>query len=123
MDSHEKYRLCAQPYAFSVQMQSCRPYRIYIYIYIYIYTYTHTLIYIYIPNPSTHAENDTRSIFKWSLKGLILMFSFSQTRCYTKVKDYSLPYYFSITGNRKLGFILFPRVLELCEMQTALSRF
>ena len=34
----------------------------------------------------------------------------------------SLPYYFPIAGGRIIGFIPFPRVLVLCEMQLAWSR-
>ena len=37
--------------------------------------------------------------------------------------DYSLPFYLSIAGGRIIGFIPFPRVLVLCEMQSASSRF
>ena len=34
----------------------------------------------------------------------------------------SLPYYLSIAGKRIVEFILFPRVLGLCELQTALFK-
>ena len=34
----------------------------------------------------------------------------------------SLPYYLPIVGGRIIGFIPFPRVLVLCEMQSVLSR-
>ena len=34
----------------------------------------------------------------------------------------SLPYYLPIAGGRIIGFIPFPRVLVLCEMQSVLSR-
>ena len=34
----------------------------------------------------------------------------------------SLPYYLPIAGGRIIGFIPFPRVLALCEMQTVWSR-
>ena len=34
----------------------------------------------------------------------------------------SLPYYLSIAGGRIIGFIPFPRVLVLCEMQSVSSR-
>ena len=35
----------------------------------------------------------------------------------------SMPYCLPIAGRRIIGFIFFPKVLVLCEMQTALSRF
>ena len=34
----------------------------------------------------------------------------------------SLPYYLPIAGGRIIGFIPFPRVLVLCEMQSVSSR-
>ena len=73
-------------------------------------------------NPSTRAGYDTRSIFKWSLTGLNSEFSFSLTSCLTKAEEPSLPYYLPIAGGRIIGFILFPRVLVLCEMQSITSR-
>ena len=60
--------------------------------------------------------------FKWSLKGLNSEFSFSKTSCLTNAVEPSLPYYLLIAGGRIIGFIPFPRVLVLCEMQSALSR-
>ena len=38
------------------------------------------------------------------------------------IKELSLPYYLSIAGGRIIVFIPLPRVLVLCEMQTALFR-
>ena len=73
-------------------------------------------------NPSSLEGYDTRSIFKRSLTGLNSEFSFSQTSCLTKAEEHSLPYYLPITGGRIIGFIPFPRVLELCEMQSVSSR-
>ena len=73
-------------------------------------------------NPSTRAGYDTRSIFKRSLTGLNSEFSFSKTSCLTKVEEPSLPYYLSIAGGRIIGFLPFPRVLVLCEMQSVSSR-
>ena len=64
----------------------------------------------------------TRSIFKWSLTGLNSEFSFSKTSSLTKAKEPSLPYYLPIAGGRIIGFIPFPRVLVLCEMQSVSSR-
>ena len=44
-------------------------------------------------------------------------FSFSKTSCLTKAEEPSLSYYLPIAGGRIIGFIPFPRVLVLCEMQ------
>ena len=60
--------------------------------------------------------------FKQSLTGFNSKFSFSQTSCFTKAEEPSLPYYLPITGGRIIGFIPFPRVLVLCEMQSVSSR-
>ena len=73
-------------------------------------------------NPSARAGYDTRSIFKRSLTGLNSEFSFSLTSCLTKAEEPSLSYYLPITGGRIIGFIPFPRVLVLCEMQSVSSR-
>ena len=59
---------------------------------------------------------------KWSLIGLNSEFSFSQTSCLAKAEEPSLPYYLRIAGGRIIGFIPFPRVLVLCEMQSVSSR-
>ena len=77
---------------------------------------------LYLPNPSALAGYDTRSIFKWSLTGLNSECSFSKTICLTKAEEPSLPYYLPIAGGRIIGFIPFPRVLALCEMQSVTSR-
>ena len=71
-------------------------------------------------NPSARAGYDTRSILKRSLTGLNSEFSFSLTSCLTKAEEPSLSYYLTI--GRIIGFIPFPRVLVLCEMQSASSR-
>ena len=73
-------------------------------------------------NLSARAGFDTRSIFKWSLTGLNSEFSFSKTSCFTKAEEPSLPYYLPIAGGRIIGFIPFPRVLVLCEMQSVSAR-
>ena len=73
-------------------------------------------------NPSARAGYDTRSVFKRSLTGLKSEFSFSKTTNSTKAEEPSLPYYLPIARGRINGFILFPRVLVLCEMQSASSR-
>ena len=73
-------------------------------------------------NPSARAGYDTRSIFKRSLTDLNSEFSFSYTSCLTKAEEPSLPYYLPIAGGRIIGFIPFPRVLVLCEMQSVRFR-
>ena len=49
-------------------------------------------------------------------------FSFSLTCYLPKAEGPSLPYYLPIAGGRIIGFIPFPRVLVLCEMQPVSSR-
>ena len=73
-------------------------------------------------DPSARAGYDTRSIFKRSLTGLNSEFSFSKTSCRTKAEEPSLPNYLPIARGRIIGFIPFPRVLVLCEMQWISSR-
>ena len=73
-------------------------------------------------NPSARAGYDTRSISKRSLTGLNSEFSFSETSCLTKAEEPTLPYYLAIAGGRIIGFIPFPRVLVLCEMQSVASK-
>ena len=46
-------------------------------------------------------------------------FSLSKTGRYTRVKEYILLYYLSIAGVKVRGFIPFPSILALCEMQAA----
>ena len=91
------------------------------------HTHTHTHIYIYIymyiiTHPSARVGYNTRSIFKRSLTGLNSEFSFSSTSCLTKAEETSLPYYLPIAGGRIIGYIPFPRVFVLCEMQSLSSR-
>ena len=59
---------------------------------------------------------------KRSLTGLNSEFSFSLTSCLNKAEEHSLSYYLPIAGRRSIGFIPFPRVLVLCEMQPVSSR-
>ena len=80
------------------------------------------IIIILFTNPSARAGYDTRSVFKRSLTGLNSEFSFSETSCLTKAEEPSLSYYLPIAGGRIIGFIPFPRVLVLCEMQSVSSR-
>ena len=49
-------------------------------------------------------------------------FSFFKTSCLTKAEELSLLYYLPIAGGRIIGFIPFPRVLVLWEMQSVSSR-
>ena len=76
----------------------------------------------YLPNPSARAGYDTRSIFKRSFTGLNSEFSFSQTSGLTKAEESRLSYNLPIAEGRIIGFIPFPRVLVLCEMQSVSSR-
>ena len=73
-------------------------------------------------NHSARAGYDTRSIFKRSLTGFNSEFAFSYTSRLTKAEESSLPYYLPIAWGRIFGFIPFPRVLVLCEMQSVRSR-
>ena len=88
---------------------------------IYKSTQVHWLPYV-CTNPSVWAGCDTRSIFKRSLTGLNSEFSFSSTSCLTKAEEPSLPYCLPIAGGRIIGFIPFPRVLVLCEIQLFSTR-
>ena len=54
--------------------------------------------------------------------GLKWEFFFSETTCHTEAKEPTMPYYLLITEERIVGFIHFPRILVLCEMQTSWSR-
>ena len=78
--------------------------------------------YMYSPPPTARAGYDTRSIFKKILTGLNSEFSFSETSCLTMAEEPSLAYYLPVAGGRIIGFIPFPRVLVLCEMQSVSSR-
>ena len=60
--------------------------------------------------------------FKRSLTSLNSEFSFFYTSCITKAEKPSLPYYLRIARGRIIGFIPFPRVLVLCEIQSGSSR-
>ena len=73
-------------------------------------------------NPSACTGYDTRSIFNRSLTGLNSEFSYSETSYLTKAEEPSLLYYLHIAGGRIIGFIPFPKVLVLCEMQSVSSR-
>ena len=94
---------------------------IYIYIYIYIYMCVCVCVCVcvcawYLPTPPLEQDMTQGQFFKRSLTGLKSEFSFS------KAQEPSLPYYLPIAGGRIIGFIGFPRVLVLCEMQPVSSR-
>ena len=74
------------------------------------------------PTPPLGQDMTQGQFFKRSLVGLNSEFSFSWTSCLTKAEEPSLTYYLPIAGGRIIGFIPFPRVLVLCEMQSVLSR-
>ena len=83
--------------------------------------YTWKKLWSYLPNLSTRAGYDTMSIFKRSLTGFNSEISFSKTSCLTKAEEPSLSYNLPIDGGRIIGFIPYPRVLVLCEMQSVSS--
>ena len=56
------------------------------------------------------------------LTGLNSDFSFSKASCLTKAEESSFPNYLPIPGGRIIGFIPFPRVLVLSEMQSVSAR-
>ena len=84
-------------------------------------TLKHTVIHIYQTLRSGRIWHNV-NFFKRSLTGLNSEFSFSKTSCFTKAEEFSLPYYLLIAGGIISGFIPFPRVLVLCEMQSVSSR-
>ena len=92
-----------------------------LHIFVYILSNCH-IEFIIFTNPSAWAGYDTSSVFKRSLTGLNSEFSFSETSCLTKAEEPSLSNYLPIAGGRIIGFIPFPRVLVLCEMQSVLAR-
>ena len=76
----------------------------YIYIYIYIYELS---------------GFSTKSNLSAVTTGLNSEISFSKTNYNTQVKESSLLYYLPIAKERIVGLITFPKVLTLCERQTA----
>ena len=94
------------------------------YFHFHTHTHTHTWAYYlhshipYLPIPSAQAGWHKVNFFKRGLTGLNSEFSFSKTSCRPKAEEPCLPYYYPITGGRIIGFIPFPRVLMLCEMQS-----
>ena len=81
-----------------------------------------SIIRVYFLTPLYEVNTTQGQFLSGGLTGLNSEFSFSLAGCHTKSKEPSLLYYLPITGGRMVGFIPFPRVLVLCEMQTALSR-
>ena len=73
-----------------------------------------------LPLPTPLHGQDVTQIFKRSLIGLNSEFSFSGIGYLNKAKEPSLPHYLPIAGRRIIN--TFPKGLELCEMQSALSR-
>ena len=83
--------------------------------------YRRMLYHIY-PAPPLGQDMTQGQFFKRSFTGSYSEFSFSETSCLTKAEELSLPYYLPIAWGRIIGFIPFPRVLMLCEMQSVSSR-
>ena len=75
----------------------------------------------YLPTPPLGQDMTQGQFFKQSLTGLNSEFSFSKTSCLTKAEEPSRSYYLPIAGGRIIGFIPFPKVLVLCEMQSVSS--
>ena len=70
------------------------------------------------PTPPLGQDMTQGRFFKRSLAGL----NSECSSCLTKAEKPSLPNYLPIAGGRIIGFIPFPRVLVLCEMQSVSSR-
>ena len=64
---------------------------------------------ILLPSLSTQAGCETRLISKRSLTSLNSEFFFSYTSCHTKVKEPSLPYYFTDSWKKKNWIHTFPK--------------
>ena len=105
---------------------------IYVYIYLSINLFVcmplclfglHAFLSIYLSifaEPFARAEYDKRSIFKRSLTGLNSEFEFRLVAS-PRLKN-SLSYYLPIAKEIINGFISYPRVLVLCELQSVSSR-
>ena len=76
----------------------------------------------YLPNPSARAGYDARSICKRSLTGFEFRVFLLLDQLLRQGWRASLSYYLPIAAGRMIGFIPFPSVLVLCEMQSAWSR-
>ena len=75
----------------------------------------------YLPNPPQWAGCNARSIFKWSLTDLNSDFPSPR---FVPLPRQKKSVFFTIyhAGVRIIGFIPFPKVLMLCEMQSTSSR-
>ena len=74
------------------------------------------------PTPPLGEDMTQGQFFKRSLTGLNSEFSFSYSSCHTNAEEPCLSFYLPIAGGRIFGFIPFPRVLVLCEMQSVRFR-
>ena len=75
----------------------------------------------HLSTPSARVRYDAKSIFKQSLTGFNSVFFLLDLLPHQGWRT-SLSYYLPIAGGRIIGFIPFPRVLVLCEMQSTSSR-
>ena len=73
-------------------------------------------------DPSARAGYDTRSIFKRSLIGFEFRVFLLLDKLPHQMKNLVCPTILPLAGGRIIGFIPFPRVLVLCEMQSVSSR-
>ena len=105
-------------YAFAIYIYIC----VCVCVCVCISTFGSRFAFIIFTIPSARAGYDTRSTFKRSLIGFNSEYSFSSASCLTKTEEPSLSYYLSIAGGRLIGFIPFPSVLVLCEMQSVSCR-
>ena len=85
-----------------------------------LYIYIYISVYMYLPILPHKQDGTQGRFFKQSLNS---EFSFSYTGCHTTDKETRLPDYFIIAEGGIVEFMLFPRVLKLCERQKASSRF
>ena len=76
----------------------------------------------YLPTPPLGQDMTQDQFFKRNLTGFNSEISFSKTSCLTKAEEPSLSYYLAVAGGRIIGFIPFPNVLVICEMESASSR-
>ena len=72
---------------------------------------------IYLPNFSPVGKMWNKVNFLNAIQLLLIQFSFFLTDCLTKTKEPSWSYYLSIAGGRRDGFMSFPRIRMLCEIQ------
>ena len=64
----------------------------------------------------------TQGQFLSGVLQVLIQFYFSYSSCLIKAEETSLHYYLPIAGEIVIGFIPFPRVLVMCEMQSVSSR-